>query len=117
MLSSRANPPVADHGEALVGAGISPPAMRTSTGPRTKAGPSPRVGGANARGNRPQQWFPLQQLGQNDLILPWESSSLAARSFEARPGQVNEWTIPLTDELLEAVRKRLKEGAKVEKAE
>ena len=94
-----------------------PPSDEDFDGPRTKAGPSPRVGGANARGNRPQELFRLPQLGQNDLILPWESSSLAARSFEARPGQVNEWTIPLTDELLEAVRKRLKEGAKVEKAE
>ena len=94
-----------------------PPRDEDFDGPLTKAGPSPRVGGANARGNRPQQLIRLPQLGQNDLILPWESSSLAARSFEARPGQVNEWTIPLTDELLEAVRKRLKEGAKVEKAE
>ena len=39
------------------------------------------------------------------------------KSFEARPGQVNEWTIPLPDELLEAVRKRLKAEANVEKAE
>jgi hypothetical protein len=31
--------------------------------------------------------------------------------FESRPGQVNEWTIPLPDDLLKAVREALKPGA------
>jgi hypothetical protein len=29
-------------------------------------------------------------------------------TFEARPDQVNEWTIPLPDEVIDAIRTRLK---------
>jgi hypothetical protein len=34
--------------------------------------------------------------------------------FEVRPGQVNEWTIPLPDELIKAVRTALKRDPSVE---
>jgi hypothetical protein len=37
--------------------------------------------------------------------------------FSVRPGQANEWTIPLPDEVIEAVRKRLKDAANLGKAE
>ncbi len=45
------------------------------------------------------------------LELPSEYWSRTAAAFEARPAQVNTWTIPLPDELLAAVRESLK-GAK-----
>jgi hypothetical protein len=44
----------------------------------------------------------------DQLELPAAYWARLARSFEARPGQVNEWTIPLPDELIKAVRERLK---------
>ncbi len=53
---------------------------------------------ANAQGTR----------GGSDVVIPWESWSKSVTSFEARPGQVNEWTITLPDELVQAARKRLK---------
>jgi hypothetical protein len=93
-----------------------PLSNETADGPRTKAGPSPKGGRLKARGDRPQQLFPLQQLGRTDLVLPWESWRVES-GFEARPGQVNEWTIALSDELLDAVRKRLKTEVKVEGVE
>ena len=43
--------------------------------------------------------------------LPSEYWSRTVAAFEARPAQVNTWTIPLPDELLAAVRESLK-GAK-----
>jgi hypothetical protein len=42
--------------------------------------------------------------GENENA--WSQSSIR---FEAKPGQVNEWTIPLWDELLETVRKSLRD--------
>jgi hypothetical protein len=41
------------------------------------------------------------------LKLTDEYWSRLDESFEARPGQVNEWTIPLPDELIKAVRQKL----------
>ena len=38
------------------------------------------------------------------LELPAEYWREVGTGFEARPGQVNEWTIPLPDELIKAVR-------------
>jgi hypothetical protein len=86
-----------------------PPADSPSEGPRGK-------------GARFNAWVqtpnPLGQLARSDLagspdhteiVLPWESWSKLATSFEVRPGQVNEWTIPLPTELIEAVRQRLKD--------
>jgi hypothetical protein len=51
------------------------------------------------------------QPGHTEIIVPWESWSKTATTFEVRPGQVNEWTIPLPDEVLDRIRKRLKAGA------
>jgi hypothetical protein len=47
-------------------------------------------------------------LVETDRLIPWESWSKTATSFEARPGQVNEWTIPLPDDLIKSVREKLK---------
>ena len=40
--------------------------------------------------------------------LPPEFWDNVDTAFEARPGQVNEWTIPLPDALIKAVRAALK---------
>jgi hypothetical protein len=42
------------------------------------------------------------------LALPREYWSQTAASFEVRSGQVNEWTLPLPEELIQAVRTKLK---------
>ncbi len=95
-----------------------PPTYEANDGPRAKDAPSRKGARANGRGGRGQQgFFSLQQLGLHHLIVPWESLLQGPESFEAGPGRVNEWTIPLSDELLEAIRKRLKDAANVEKAE
>ncbi len=41
------------------------------------------------------------------LELPDEYWSRLNDSFQARPGQINQWTIPLPDELIKAVREKL----------
>jgi hypothetical protein len=57
----------------------------------------------------------------NDGWTGWEQSVPLAKlpsdfwdkvdtAFEVRPGQVNEWTIPVPDELIKAVRAALKDG-------
>jgi hypothetical protein len=43
-----------------------------------------------------------------DITLPEEYWSKTVGHFEVRPGQINEWTIPLPDELIAAVRAALK---------
>jgi hypothetical protein len=43
-----------------------------------------------------------------NLELPMDYWSRIGGSFNARPGQVNEWTIPLPDKLIQAVRKKVK---------
>ncbi len=48
------------------------------------------------------------RMGVEQLELPAEYWSRLNKSFEARPGQVNEWTIPLPDKLTQAVREKLK---------
>jgi hypothetical protein len=65
----------------------------------------PRIGrmGMGGMGRGGQDW-PASRTVQ----LPQEYWAKTASAFEARPGQVNEWTIPLPDELIEAVRKELK---------
>jgi hypothetical protein len=95
-----------------------PPAYEANDGPRAKDAPARKGARANGRGGRGQQgFFSLQQLGLHNLIVPWESLLQGPERFEAGPGRLNEWTIPLSDELLEAIRKRLKDAANVEKAE
>jgi hypothetical protein len=46
--------------------------------------------------------------GEPVRVLPREYWSKTAAGFELQPGQVNEWTIPLPEELLQAVRTKLK---------
>jgi hypothetical protein len=53
--------------------------------------------------NRLEVMYPL-----DTFRLPAEYWSELYNRFEARPGQVNEWTIPLPDELIKAVREKLK---------
>jgi hypothetical protein len=45
------------------------------------------------------------------IELPKEFWAKANTGFEVRPGQVNEWTIPLPAELIKAVREALKTGS------
>ena len=54
----------------------------------------------------PDAKFTKEQV--SNPILPSSYRSLPKKSFEARVGQVNEWTIPLPDELINAVREALK---------
>jgi hypothetical protein len=49
------------------------------------------------------------RIQSGDLLeLPAAYWARLATSFEAQPGQVNEWTIPLPDELIKSVREKLK---------
>jgi hypothetical protein len=90
-----------------------PPTDAVADGPRGRGG-RPRAG---AQGQLPT---PLRQLaqpelsgqpGHTEIVVPWESWSKTAAPFEARAGQVNDWTITLPEEVIDAVRKRLKAGA------
>jgi hypothetical protein len=85
----------------------SPPMDEHVEGPRAKSRPLRKGGRGNAGGNRftPLRLHPREMP---ELTLPEESWSNETTDFEARPGQVNEWTIPLPDGLIEGVRKRLK---------
>ena len=47
-------------------------------------------------------------IGIAGVVLPKESWSKVATSFDARPDRVNEWTITLPEELIKAVRGKLK---------
>jgi hypothetical protein len=54
---------------------------------------------------------PERHISRQDapiLALPREYWSKTATSFELRSGQVNEWTLPLPEELIQAVRTKLK---------
>jgi hypothetical protein len=51
-----------------------------------------------------------------ELLLPAESWSKTATSFQGRPSQINEWTISPPDEVSDAIRKRLKAVANAKKA-
>jgi hypothetical protein len=65
-------------------------------------------GGAMGRfGNNADGWLPWQDAVQI-VELPAEFWDKVDFGFEARLGQVNEWTIPLPDELIKAVRAALK---------
>jgi hypothetical protein len=47
--------------------------------------------------------------GENGPVVRWDSWSKSVTNFEARSGQVNEWTIPLPNELIKAIRQKLKD--------
>ena len=53
-------------------------------------------------------WRAWQERGPDSSNSPRNSGTRSTLAFEARPGQVNEWTIPLPDELIKAVRAALK---------
>jgi hypothetical protein len=89
-----------------------PPTDAAADGPRGRGG-RPKAG---AQGQLPTPLGRLDhqnsgQPGRPEIVRPWESWSKMGTAFEARPGQVNEWTIPLPDEVIEAIRQRLKAGA------
>jgi hypothetical protein len=48
------------------------------------------------------------QIGIESLLIPRESWAKFATGFDARPDRVNEWTITLPDQLIKAVRAKLK---------
>jgi hypothetical protein len=48
------------------------------------------------------------RTGPPNLVLPDDYWGTIATAFEARAGRVNEWTIPLPDELIATVRESLK---------
>ncbi len=70
----------------------------------------PRTDGAQTKRRRATARAHLSQFNVMGLkeSVPWESSFSARGSFEARPGQINEFVIRLSDELFEAVRDQLK---------
>ncbi|MFI5458609.1 MAG: hypothetical protein ACHRXM_24515 [Isosphaerales bacterium] len=47
----------------------------------------------------------------NNILFPSSYRDLTKGRFEARVGRVNEWVIPLPDELIKVVREKLKAGA------
>ncbi len=58
--------------------------------------------------NQNQVNYPGRMGGVLPLRLPPEYWSQLDTKFEARSGPINEWTIPLPDPLIQAVRQRLK---------
>ena len=70
-------------------------------GPGFGGGPMGRFG------NNADGWVPWQDAVQL-VDLPTEFWDKVDFGFEARLGQVNEWTIPLPDELIKGVREALK---------
>ena len=77
----------------------SPPTNENRTGPRAK--------GARNRGQRTGAQSGFLTLGQTHSV-PWEAWDTTFKGFEAQPGKIIDFTIPLPDELISAVRKRLK---------
>jgi hypothetical protein len=63
--------------------------------------------GGGMRQIAPRAYKPFQYAAPT-LMLPTEYWDQVELGFEARRGQVNEWTIPLPDELTKAVRDALK---------
>jgi len=59
-------------------------------------------------GNMQQNFAPWLSESTPTLQLPKEYWAKVHHPFEALPGQVNNWTIPLPDELIKAVREALK---------
>ena len=65
-----------------------PPADEAVDGPRAKAAPPRKGGRANARGGRFRRTVsPCRQLGQSDLILPWESLARRPRASRRVPAR------------------------------
>jgi hypothetical protein len=56
----------------------------------------------------PGSWSGQRTFESPYLQLPTSYLARIAHNFEARSGQVNEWEIPLPDELLNAIRAKLK---------
>jgi hypothetical protein len=92
----------------------SPPAEVPADGPRAKGGAPTKGGRTKAQGgSRSEQLWEVARRGiegETALVVPEESWSKTVTTFEARPNQVNEWTIPLPDEVSDAIRERLKAG-------
>jgi hypothetical protein len=65
-----------------------------------------RLGGPGLAGDN-AGWKAMQEVVPV-VELPPEFWDKVDEAFEARPGQVNEWTIPVPDELIKAVRTALK---------
>ena len=61
--------------------------------------------GGGMAGNNNSGWLAWQEAART-VELPTEYWDKVDLGFEARLGQVNEWTIPLPDELFKAVRER-----------
>jgi hypothetical protein len=80
----------------------SPPTYDDANGLLTKATRKNR-GGGNGNGQRSLQYG---ALGRELSADAWSD---VVRRFEARPGQVNDWKIPLPDELIKAVRDEFKD--------
>jgi hypothetical protein len=64
-------------------------------------------GGMAGMANNNDGWLAWQEAAQK-LELPSEFWDKVDFGFEARLGQVNEWTIPVPEELIKAVREALK---------
>ncbi len=98
----------------------SPPTDAPADGPGAKGGARAKGALRGAQGglNGEQLWQLANRgiQGESELILLAESWSKTATSFEARPSQINEWTIRLPDEVSDAIRRRLKAGADAKKA-
>ena len=70
--------------------------------------------GGGMGGNNNSGWLAWQEVART-VELPGEYWDKVDLGFEARLGQVNEWTIPLPVELFKAVREALKVGPAAQK--
>ena len=66
-----------------------------------------RKGAGRTAGGSDEQLRMQLAAGNADPAISWEFLSGAVTSFEARSGQVNEFTIPLPDALTKLVRRKL----------
>jgi type II secretory pathway pseudopilin PulG len=60
------------------------------------------------RGNFRNVGGGVMQMGQQGVVMSQQSWASIGSGFEARPDQVNQWTITLPDELVSAVRAKLR---------
>jgi hypothetical protein len=83
-----------------------PPDDEKADGPVAKGAPASKRARRNLRG-QPQRVISLNGVN-TPFVYPWESWVEGGLAFEASPGHVNEWTIPLPEGLVKAVREQLK---------
>ncbi len=84
-----------------------PPDDEADNRPATKDAPVTKRGRRRSAFGQSRQMIQFGNLGNSPVALPWESWAERGLPFDANPGKVSEWTMPMPDELVAAVRRQL----------